>query len=52
MKEVKFGKRRSVKGTGPPKNVDENVAGVPEPAPSTLGQDARGDSVGFATAGY
>jgi uncharacterized protein YdhG (YjbR/CyaY superfamily) len=37
MKKVKSGNRRSVaKGNGAPKNVDEYLAGVPEPARSTL----------------
>jgi len=37
MKKVKSGNRRSVaKGSGAPKNVDEYLAGVPEPARSTL----------------
>ncbi len=37
MKEVKSGRRRSAaKGKGAPKNVDEYLAGVPEPARSTL----------------
>ena len=37
MKKVKSGKRSSaVKGNGAPKNVDEYLAGVPEPARSTL----------------
>jgi uncharacterized protein YdhG (YjbR/CyaY superfamily) len=39
MKEVKSGNRRSVaKGNGAPKNVGEYLAGVPEPARSTLGK--------------
>ncbi|MGH9353252.1 MAG: iron chaperone [Terriglobia bacterium] len=37
MKKVKSGNRSSgVKGSGAPKNVDEYLAGVPEPARSTL----------------
>ena len=37
MKKVKSGHRSSAaKGNGPPKNVDEYLAGVPEPARSTL----------------
>jgi uncharacterized protein YdhG (YjbR/CyaY superfamily) len=37
MKKVKFGNRSSVaKASGAPKNVDEYLAGVPEPARSTL----------------
>jgi uncharacterized protein YdhG (YjbR/CyaY superfamily) len=37
MKKVKSGHRRSVtKGDGTPKNVDEYLAGVPEPARGTL----------------
>ncbi len=37
MKKVKSGNRRSVaKSSGAPKNVDEYLAGVPEPARSTL----------------
>jgi uncharacterized protein YdhG (YjbR/CyaY superfamily) len=37
MKKVKSGNRSSVaKGNGAPKNVDEYLAGVPEPARSTL----------------
>jgi uncharacterized protein YdhG (YjbR/CyaY superfamily) len=37
MKKVKSGKRSSAaKGSGAPKNVDEYLAGVPEPARSTL----------------
>ncbi len=37
MKKVKSGNRRSAaKGTGAPKNVDEYLAGVPEPARGTL----------------
>ena len=37
MKKVKSGNRRSAaKGNGAPKNVDEYLAGVPEPARSTL----------------
>jgi uncharacterized protein YdhG (YjbR/CyaY superfamily) len=37
MKKVKSGNRRSAaKGRGAPKNVDEYLAGVPEPARSTL----------------
>ncbi len=37
MKKVKTAKRSSVaKGNGAPKNVDEYLAGVPEPARSTL----------------
>src|SRR6266702_3183564 len=37
MKKVKSGNRSSVaKGAGGPKNVDEYLAGVPEPARSTL----------------
>jgi uncharacterized protein YdhG (YjbR/CyaY superfamily) len=37
MKKAKSGKRRSAaKGSGAPKNVDEYLAGVPEPARSTL----------------
>ena len=37
MKKVKSGKRSSpAKGNGAPKNVDEYLAGVPEPARSTL----------------
>ena|SRR2546425_12411727 len=37
MKKVKSGKRGSAaKGKGAPKNVDEYLAGVPEPARSTL----------------
>jgi uncharacterized protein YdhG (YjbR/CyaY superfamily) len=39
MKEVKSGNRRLVaKGNGAPKNVGEYLAGVPEPARSTLGK--------------
>jgi len=37
MKKVKSGKRGSAaKGSGAPKNVDEYLAGVPEPARSSL----------------
>jgi uncharacterized protein YdhG (YjbR/CyaY superfamily) len=37
MKKVKSGKRSSAaKGSGAPKNVDEYLAGVPEPARDTL----------------
>ena len=37
MKKVKSGKRNSAeKGTGAPKDFDEYLAGVPEPARSTL----------------
>jgi uncharacterized protein YdhG (YjbR/CyaY superfamily) len=37
MKKVKSGNRSSVaKGNGAPKNVDEYLAGVPEPARGTL----------------
>jgi uncharacterized protein YdhG (YjbR/CyaY superfamily) len=37
MKKAKSGNRSSVaKGSGAPKNVDEYLAGVPEPARSTL----------------
>ena len=37
MKKVKSGNRSSAaKGSGAPKNVDEYLAGVPEPARSTL----------------
>ena len=37
MKKVKSGNRSSVaKGSGAPKNVDEYLAGVPEPARTTL----------------
>ena len=37
MKKVKSGHRSSAaKGNGPPQNVDEYLAGVPEPARSTL----------------
>ena len=37
MKKMKSGNRSSVaKGSGAPKNVDEYLAGVPEPARSTL----------------
>jgi uncharacterized protein YdhG (YjbR/CyaY superfamily) len=37
VKKVKFGNRSSVaKGNGAPKSVDEYLAGVPEPARSTL----------------
>ena len=37
MKKVKSGKRSSAaKGSGAPKNVDEYLAGVPEPARGTL----------------
>jgi uncharacterized protein YdhG (YjbR/CyaY superfamily) len=37
MKKAKSGGRRSVaKGNGAPKNIDEYLAGVPEPARSTL----------------
>src|SRR5713101_9648563 len=37
MKNAKSGHRRSAaEGTGGPKNVDEYLAGVPEPARSTL----------------
>lgn len=37
MKKVKSGNRRSAaKGKGPPRNVDEYLAGVPEPARTTL----------------
>jgi uncharacterized protein YdhG (YjbR/CyaY superfamily) len=37
MKKVKSGNRRSAaRGKGAPKNVDEYLAGVPEPARSTL----------------
>jgi len=37
MKKLKSGNRRSAaKGKGAPKNVDEYLAGVPEPARSTL----------------
>ena len=37
MKKVRSGNRSSAaKGSGAPKNVDEYIAGVPEPARSTL----------------
>ena len=37
MKKLKSGNRRSAaKGNGAPKNVDEYLAGVPEPARNTL----------------
>src|ERR1700693_5085712 len=37
MKKVKSGNRSSAaKGNGAPKNVDESLAGVPEPARDTL----------------
>jgi uncharacterized protein YdhG (YjbR/CyaY superfamily) len=37
MKKVESGNRSSAaKGKGPPKNVDEYLAGVPEPARTTL----------------
>jgi uncharacterized protein YdhG (YjbR/CyaY superfamily) len=37
MKKVKSGNRSSAaKGSGTPKNVDEYLAGIPEPARSTL----------------
>ena len=37
MKKVKSGNRSSAaKGNGPPKNVDDYLAGVPEPARGTL----------------
>src|SRR5216684_6503816 len=37
MKKVKSGNRSSAaKGNGAPKNVDEYLAGIPEPARSTL----------------
>lgn len=37
MKKVKSGNRSSAgKGEGPPKNIDEYLAGVPDPARSTL----------------
>jgi uncharacterized protein YdhG (YjbR/CyaY superfamily) len=37
MKKVKSGNRRSAaKGSGAPRNVDEYLAGVPEPARGTL----------------
>jgi uncharacterized protein YdhG (YjbR/CyaY superfamily) len=37
MKKVKSGNRSSAaKGSGPPKNVNEYLAGVPEPARGTL----------------
>ncbi|HEX7697458.1 MAG TPA: hypothetical protein VF394_08675, partial [Candidatus Acidoferrum sp.] len=37
MKKVRSGNRSSAaKGSGAPKNVDEYLAGVPEPARSTL----------------
>jgi uncharacterized protein YdhG (YjbR/CyaY superfamily) len=37
MKKVKSGNRSSAaKGSGAPKNIDEYLAGVPEPARSTL----------------
>src|SRR3989454_1288200 len=37
MKKVKSGNRRSAaKGRGAPKNIDEYLAGVPEPARGTL----------------
>ena len=37
MKKVKSGNRSFVgKGSGAPKNVDEYLAGVPQPARSTL----------------
>ena len=37
MKKMKSGNRSSVaKGEGPPKNIDEYLAGVPEPACGTL----------------
>jgi len=37
MKKVKSGNRSSAaKGSGAPKNVDEYLAGIPEPARSTL----------------
>lgn len=39
MKSMKFGQRSSgAKGKGPPKSVDEYLAGVSEPARSTLNQ--------------
>ena len=39
MKKVKSGNLRSVaKGTGAPKNVDEYLAGVPEPARSMMNE--------------
>jgi uncharacterized protein YdhG (YjbR/CyaY superfamily) len=39
MKKVKSGKRSSaVKGNNAPKNVDEYLAGVPEPARGTLNE--------------
>ncbi len=39
MRKVKSGNRGSVgKGKGAPKNVDEYLAGVPEPARSTLNE--------------
>jgi uncharacterized protein YdhG (YjbR/CyaY superfamily) len=37
MKKIQSGKRSSAaKGKGPPKDVDEYLAGIPEPARSTL----------------
>jgi len=39
MKKAKSARRRSVgKGNGAPKNVDEYIAGVPEPARSALNE--------------
>src|SRR4029077_8823981 len=39
MKKVKFGKHGPAsKGKGAPKNIDEYLAGVPEPARSTLNE--------------
>jgi uncharacterized protein YdhG (YjbR/CyaY superfamily) len=39
MKKARAGKRRAAaKGSGAPENVDEYLAGVPEPARSTLNQ--------------
>jgi uncharacterized protein YdhG (YjbR/CyaY superfamily) len=39
MKKVKFGKHGPAsKGNGAPKNIDEYLAGVPEPARSTLNE--------------
>ncbi len=36
MKKVKSGNRKSAKANAPPKNVDEYIAGVPEPARTAL----------------
>ena len=36
MKKVKSGGRTAVKGSSPPKNVDEYLASLPEPARSTF----------------